>query len=78
MILATVTLYQCDECALIVAVKSDEDFDKFEQTWYAGLRSDFCPKCRYLIKTQARILRDEQTILGLAQNSEQQQQKYAN
>lgn len=80
MILASVNVYQCDNCPKTIAVKSDAEFEAFEATWFVGLLHDFCPACRYTVAVQARILEDEQTTLRLARMNADEEKKteYAN
>lgn len=59
MIVATILVRQCDNCDALVALKSVEDWRKFEAAWHNGNRYDFCPKCRFKMETQSRILNDE-------------------
>lgn len=59
MIVATILVHQCDNCIALVALKTTKDWRTFEATWHNGKRYDFCPKCRYKIETQSRILQDE-------------------
>ena len=59
MIAAEVTVFECDECGFVTAVRDDAEWTEFETNWHSGLIHDFCPNCRFKIKTQARILEDE-------------------
>ncbi len=57
-----ISLYQCDNCAQIVSLKSREDWEKFEAEWFVGLKYEFCPNCRTRVATLARQLDDEDAM----------------
>lgn len=58
MILAAVTIYQCDNCTTIVCLQTDEDWTDFELMWHDGLKYQFCPECKDKIEAAERIQED--------------------
>lgn len=57
-LLATVTIFDCDDCLESIGLKNDEDWARFETEWYPGLLCQFCPKCRSKSTNQAAIRAD--------------------
>lgn len=58
MILATVIIYQCDNCPTVISLKSAEDWRTFEALWHNGRRYEFCPQCRFTPAAQKIIALD--------------------
>lgn len=54
MILASILVYQCNNCGAIASVNILDDIaeKEFRNSWYDGLLKDFCPKCKDLEITQ--------------------------
>lgn len=66
MIIASVTIYQCDHCEKTFAVKNDADFETFSQTWESSLFSDFCPDCKNKPEAVEQTKEDYERILQVA------------
>lgn len=66
---ATFVLFSCDNCKINIGLKSDADWENFEDTWHSGLMYQFCPDCKDKIETQERQLEDE-AFSGIFENKE--------
>lgn len=45
---ATFVLMKCDgnDCKSQIGLSTDAHWENFENTWYAGVFSQFCPNCK--------------------------------
>lgn len=59
MILAAITVVQCDNCPEIESLKTESDVEAFEKKWHDGILFHFCPNCRNKYETQERVVRDK-------------------
>ncbi len=64
------TVFQCDGCTEIASLKSTDDWRDFEEKWLDGFYSQFCPNCRKSPSAQAKVAKDVQIILDLAETFE--------
>lgn len=60
-----ISVYACDKCGKIIALKTDEDFNNFENTWSDTVLKQFCPTCKHLPEIAGEI-KVEQTQFQLA------------
>ena len=51
-------VFECDCCHQIVALKTEDDWKKFNRDWWQGLELNFCPICCEKPETQPRLLAD--------------------
>lgn len=58
MILAVVTLFQCDECRQIICLRDDAEWISFARDWHGGFEFQFCPECRRKPETLIRQAKD--------------------
>lgn len=58
MILADITLFQCDECSAIICLRNDEEWARFVRDWHGGIEFQFCPACRLKVETLVRRTKD--------------------
>lgn len=45
--LASITLFQCDNCDTIIKCQTDAEWREFEETWSDGILHQFCPDCQH-------------------------------
>lgn len=60
------TLHQCDDCGAICSIKTVDDFNSFDQTWFSGNVVDLCEKCRAKPENRQRIIADADMTEDLA------------
>ncbi len=70
MILASVTIYECDKCKKTFAVKSDEDWNVLASTWHVGIIHDFCSECKTTPQFRAQMREDFDRLLLIADELE--------
>ena len=58
MILAMISVFQCEDCPRVAVLQHQIEYDTFEETWFNGLRYQFCPNCRVKPQAEDRILED--------------------
>lgn len=66
MVLACITLFQCDECTRIVCLRDDAEWAKFALEWHSGFEFQFCPVCA--AKTETLVRRWTDKALGSRTN----------
>lgn len=59
MILAVITIYQCDDCGSVLVLKDDADYERFDEQWYDGVAYSFCRLCRAKPANQGLIANDQ-------------------
>lgn len=50
-----ISVYSCDQCGNIVSLKTNEDFNKFDDTWSDTVLKQFCPDCKDLPEITGKI-----------------------
>jgi hypothetical protein len=81
MILAMITVYQCEDCPQVMICRHDIDYEIYEATWFDGLKFQFCPICRFKPQAEDRIEEDRQrvrSIRDIGQTSFPTKIEYAN
>ena len=53
-----ITVFECDDCRQIVALKTEDDWKRFNRDWWQGLKLNFCAVCCEKPETQQRRLAD--------------------
>lgn len=71
-----ITVFECDECATILGVKTEDDWKRFEATWWEGLTFQFCQICCDKPETSARRLADRKLFFDA--KKEKKQREYIN
>jgi hypothetical protein len=67
MILAMITVYQCEDCPRVAICRHQVEYDTYETTWFDGLRYQFCPNCRFKPQAEDRIAEDQQRTRTIAE-----------
>ncbi|MDQ3322428.1 MAG: hypothetical protein M3525_08375 [Acidobacteriota bacterium] len=65
MILATVSIVKCDDCKKIIALKTDEEWERYERNWSDSLLHQFCPVCRGKIENRGVIEADNKSAAAI-------------
>ncbi len=65
MIEAVITVISCDRCKKIVCLRTDEEYEEFEATWFDGIVYSFCPDCRIRLQPTAPLKAETLTQIEL-------------
>lgn len=66
MILATITVIQCEDCSATKILQHDVEWQIFEDSWSSGVRYQFCPTCRIRPHAEDRIAEEQQMKADIA------------
>lgn len=66
MIVAMITVYQCEDCPRVVVLREQIEYDTFELGWFNGLKYQFCPNCRCQPAAAERIAEDHDRARKIA------------
>ena len=67
MILAMITVYQCEDCGRVAVLRHQIEYDVFEETWFNGLKYQFCANCRFKPQAEDRIAEDLERVRTVAE-----------
>lgn len=67
-----ITVLQCDNCEDLVALKTETDWKKFDETWWEGLLYQFCPDCKSERETLGRRIKDMEFNARLIKKSDEE------
>lgn len=73
MILATVSVIECDGCKKITALKTDAEWEKYETEWSDSLLHQFCPDCKIKVKNRAFIETDNSYLKTMIKDEPEEQ-----
>ena len=61
-----ITVFSCDDCGRVVGLKTDADWQRFDQNWADSLRHQFCPDCKSKIPNRALLEMDAKFVETIA------------
>lgn len=58
MILAVITVMQCEDCPTTRVLQHVSEYEQIAETWHNGSKYHFCPRCRFRPQAEDRIAED--------------------
>lgn len=73
MILAVVSVIECDGCGKVIALKNDEEWENYDSEWIDSLMHQYCADCKDEPEHLALIEADRKRIVQIVKTAEEKE-----